>query len=108
MPDINDLPRNDHLSTIIESITVTAEAEIRNYIQGRKSDVQRGAETPELAAMLIEKYAAGFAAALRIAGIKNNIIGIADQACQTIDPQFKEHRQARWAARPAALTYHQA
>ena len=49
----------------------------------RQRDVQRGAETPELAGLIVDEYGRGLAKA--------------------IDPTVTENRQRRWAARPAGL-----
>jgi hypothetical protein len=40
-------------------------AQVRSYADGRESDVLRGAETPELAATLLDKFGWGMSGPLR-------------------------------------------
>jgi hypothetical protein len=79
--------------------------EIRTYAKGRESDVERGAETPELAALLTDKVAWGMHLAARALGFDTStLIAESDRLVAAIDPDFAAHREKRWAARPAALT----
>jgi hypothetical protein len=78
--------------------------ELKTYADGRKQDVKRGAETPELAALLVEKYAWGVASALKVLEFPaRNFIVEADRLVLEIDPKFMENKHRRWAARPAGL-----
>lgn len=43
--------------------------------------------------------------ALRIVGIDSSVRREGDRLCREIDPDFDAHRDARWAARPCALSY---
>lgn len=76
--------------------------------EGRKNDVKRGAETPRLAALMLQKYAKGltdavslFADSVRAA---DNIYKLADLLIAEIDPDWREHDKQRWNARPADLS----
>lgn len=78
--------------------------EIRDYARGRRHDVERGAETPELAALLISKYGQGMAKALEVLGLDVPVLQETGQRARELDPQFLEHQNERWAARPAGLS----
>jgi len=86
--------------------------ELQSYAGSRRNDVVRGAETPELAALIVEKYAVGGMAAIKAAVEAFNVPmsvfdeygRIADQICLEIDPKGAENRKARWAARPAGVS----
>jgi hypothetical protein len=80
--------------------------ELRSYAEGRKKDVDRGAETPALAALLVEKYAWGLATAVKLLEFPaQNITAEADKLVAEIDPYFSENKRKRWAGRPAGITY---
>jgi hypothetical protein len=80
--------------------------ELKSYAVGRKKDVARGAETPELAALLLDKYAWGVASALKLLEFPaRNFTAEADRLVLEIDPDFAENRKKRWAARPASLSF---
>lgn len=85
--------------------------DLREYAVGRKNDVARGAETPALAALLLEKYGYGLAKAaslLRDASdghIKPpDVIAEVDALVAEIDPDWKAHRHLRWESRPADIS----
>lgn len=77
------------------------------YAEGRRSDVARGAETKELAAVLLEKYGYGLADATAIF-IDNHasttVYHSVDRLVAEIDPAATENRKKRWNARPADLS----
>ena len=78
--------------------------EIRTYANGRMSDVERGAETPEFAALLTEKVGWGMNLAARALGFRvAAFVPEVDRLVARIDPEFAEHRRKRWAARPARV-----
>lgn len=83
--------------------------EIQEYANGQKSDIKRGAETPRLAALLLEKFVYGMAKGFKqfedgeTIAIANDLIVLGDKLCLEIDPDFKQNRKARWDARPADL-----
>ncbi len=85
--------------------------EIEEYANGRKSDIKRGAETPRLSVLMLEKFALGMAKGFQqvedgeTIAIANDIIALSDKLCLEIDPDFIQNRQARWGARPADLVF---
>lgn len=103
MKILKELPEGTIWPHLLEAIDRQARADIEGYAASRRNDVKRGAETAELAAVMVEKYGAGLAAALDIAGIDSTVQAVTDQLVRQIDPKFEEHRAARWAARPASL-----
>jgi hypothetical protein len=79
--------------------------EIRSYADGRKSDVARGAETPALAALLVEKYGEGMAKTLHLLGQDDgDLVRVIDELVREIDLQYPKHRQYRFQGRPVALS----
>ncbi len=84
-------------------------SQVNKYAQGRANDVARGAETPRLAVLMLQKYGRGLIEAV------SEIYGsprAADPISQTLDaeseksdPSWREHDKARWAARPADLAF---
>lgn len=82
--------------------------EIREYAAGRASDVVRGAETPYLAALLLQKYGLGVAKAVEVIfdspRVADPIMAVLDAETAKIDPEWREHDRERWAARPADVT----
>jgi hypothetical protein len=78
--------------------------ELRSYAASRSKDVTRGAETPELAALLVEKYGEGMARAARLLDLDDRELSAELQRLTLqIDPQLATNREKRWAARPAGL-----
>lgn len=79
--------------------------QVRDYAGGRANDVARGAETPRLAALLLQKYGRGVADA--VATIYDSpraadaIYQALDEETARIDPDWREHDRERWAGRPA-------
>lgn len=84
--------------------------QVRQYAAGRASDVARGAETPRLAALLLQKYGLGVVDA--VAAIYDTpraadpISKVVDEETAKIDPLWREHNRERWAARPADVVAH--
>jgi hypothetical protein len=105
MDVLKDLPPGTIWPHLLDAIEHQVLADLRSYAQSRKNDVARGAETPDLAALIVDKYCEGLAKALRIAGIDSTVRREGDRLCREIDPDFDAHRNARWAARPCALSY---
>lgn len=85
------------------------EREFLKYAESRKHDVERGAETPDLAAELVNKWTEGAQAALRTIEFPrayyDKLAELADRLVLEIDPNFKENRRRRFKARPASLAY---
>jgi hypothetical protein len=78
---------------------------IREYAAGRAKDVARGAETPWLAALLLQKYGHGLLQGARIAlGCSAFSATVLDEETAKIDPEWKEHTKQRWEARPAGIS----
>ena len=79
--------------------------EIQRYAGNRAQDVTRGAETPALAALMVEKLGEGLVKAgyllgvERADGLKHEI----DRLVREIDVQYPKHLQCRFEARPAGL-----
>jgi hypothetical protein len=81
-------------------------AEIEHYAIGRKSDVARGAETPALASLMVEKFGYGLVKAADLLGLADSSLLTAgvDRLVVEIDPQYRKHQQCRWDSRPAGLS----
>lgn len=83
-------------------------ADLHRYAAGRRKDIDRGAETRELAGLLVEKYGYGLARALEICGDVlgsqvQSLFAETDKVVLEIDPDAVRHRARRWDARPAGL-----
>lgn len=80
--------------------------EINEYAHGRKSDVARGAETPALASLMVEKYGYGLMKAAHLLGVADSELLTAevDRLVAEIDPEHRKHQQYRWESRPAGLS----
>jgi hypothetical protein len=79
---------------------------LAEYAKGRASDVARGAETPELAALLLQKYGYGLCDAFALCFPESQdrpSYGDVDAAVAVIDPEWQTSAKRRWAARPAGL-----
>jgi len=101
---LKDLPKDTIPSHLLQAVDQQVVAEVESYAASRRNDVARGAETAELAAVLVDKYGAGLAKALAITGIDSTVQAETDRLVRAIDPEFDAHRKARWAERPAGLT----
>ena len=82
--------------------------DLQQFARHRQRDVARGAETPELAALIVEQYAAGLARAAALTADlleipKPDLTPIADRLVTEVDPKAAQNRERRWAARPARL-----
>lgn len=96
------------LVTIDPSIAISLQqrllTELQSYAASRSKYVARGAETPELAALLVEKYGEGMARAARLLEFDDRELSAELQRLTLqIDPQLVANREKRWAARPARL-----
>lgn len=84
--------------------------QVKDYASGRAKDVARGAETPRLAALLVQKYGRGVIDA--VATIFDSpraadpISEIVDDETAKIDPLWRDHDKERWAGRPADVVAH--
>lgn len=93
----------------MEALQERVLAELRRYAANRLKDVARGAETRELAALLVEKYGYGLAKALSMACELSgerapDLAREIEAAVLEVDPQAVEHRRNRWDAAPAGLS----
>lgn len=79
--------------------------QVQEYAAGRATDVARGAETPHLAALLVQKYALGVTDAVGVvfqnSRAADRIQLLADEEVAKIDPLWREHARERWSGRPA-------
>jgi len=83
--------------------------EVRSAAEGRTSDVQRGAESPAVAAALFDKFGGGVCTAAHVLGLDIGALQReVDALARQIDPDFEANRKARWAARPAAFSFESA
>jgi hypothetical protein len=78
---------------------------IQRYAGNRLSDVARGAATPALAALMVEKFGEGIVKAAHLLGVEGSgdIEREIDRLVRKIDPQYPTHLQYRFEARPAGL-----
>lgn len=95
--------------SVLSALQERVVAELRNYAASRKNNVSHGMESPELAALLVEKYGEGLVKALHIA---ENLLDVpasrlqaeVDRLVLEIDPDAEENRKKRWASRPAGVS----
>ncbi|ECY2643958.1 hypothetical protein F6863_19465 [Salmonella enterica] len=77
----------------------------RDYARQRAKDVARGAETPRLAALLVQKYGKGVVDALAVVfdspRAADPVMTVVDEEVSRIDPLWREHDRERWDGRPA-------
>ncbi|KSQ21776.1 hypothetical protein APB26_32880 [Pseudomonas aeruginosa] len=73
------------------------------YAAGRRSDVGRGAESPHLAALMLQKYGYGLCDAAEAIEPGGSLVKYSDvdALVEEIDPNWRENAKKRWAARPA-------
>lgn len=72
---------------------------LRQYARARKNDCDKRLESPELSALLVEKYAWGMHEALTAIDFEANtspIISEADNLCLAIDPDHVRNRRLRY------------
>jgi hypothetical protein len=79
--------------------------ELEEYAQTRRNCVRDNQETPELAALLVEKYGYGLATAAKILELKQNLYVKIDELVEGIDQVAKATRKKRWDSRPAGLLF---
>lgn len=81
------------VTTILESRLLN---ELRNYAENQKRNVAQGAQTPEVAALLLEKYGYGLAKAIQLADLPQiNLIEYVHQLTLEIDPHFLDRNWQR-------------
>jgi len=87
-----------------DSIEQALRGEIRAEAESRRKAVERGAESPELAATLLDKFGWGLAKAANLIGVDVALQQELDELVCEIYPDFQQLNRRRWAARPAALS----
>lgn len=74
-------------------------AQVRSYAESRANDVARGAETPRLAALLLQHYGRGVidAAGVIFDSLRaaDPISAVLDEETAKIDPEWREHNRER-------------
>lgn len=95
-------------SHTIELMVFLVENELKTYAQHRANDVKRGAESPELAGLLVQKYGLGAVKTLEhvfhALDLPMPTISVSlDCLVESIDPEWRDHQKARWSARPAGV-----
>lgn len=65
---------------------------LKDFAGMREKAVAEGLESPELAALMIEKFAEG------VCSTGKDVIAEADGYCEQIDPKYRENRQLRYRA----------
>jgi hypothetical protein len=91
-------------STMTDDVRALIE-EIQRYAGNRAQDVTRGAETPALAALMVEKFGEGLVKAAYLLGVEraDELKHEIDRLVREIDVQYPKHLQCRFEARPAGL-----
>lgn len=102
---LKEVPQGTVWPHLLTAMKDSAEQEVRDYARGRAGDVERGAETPALAALQVANFAWGVSKAMAIVGVDADVVRIADELVREIDPEFEANRKARWAATPAGLSF---
>jgi hypothetical protein len=92
----------------LENLFQHAKADLESYARSRNDAVARGAETPSLAALLVQKYGYGLAKALKLAAELSDhpapeLTSEVDRQVEAIDPHWRTNFELRINARPAAL-----
>jgi hypothetical protein len=86
-----------------ENLIADLNREIRSYAESRRNCVARGAETPEFAALMVEKYGSGLLHGVRLV-LGRNIHGdVLDEEVANIDPDWRANRDARWKRGPVGV-----
>ena len=83
----------------MDSKTEIILAVLSRYAKGRRTDSDMGLESPELSALLLEKYAVGMVDVIRALGLDidvNDIASEADYLCHQIDPNVADNRKLRY------------
>ena len=100
---LKELPEGTVWPHLFEKWKHEIRYELKSYADCRIDEVKRGAETPEFAALLVEKFAAGMLKTALVVGIDNDFQKLADELVAEIDPDYLENKKARWNSRPAFI-----
>lgn len=104
--DLGDLPE-PLPEWLRDNIEQSLRDEIRAAADSRRKAVERGAELPELAATLLDKFGWGVAKATAIIGLNADLQPEIDALVRGICPDFEQLTRRRWEARPAGLSLEQ-
>lgn len=98
----------NHFTTRNQYLLEKCSRDLAEYAEGRQIEVNKGRETPELAALLVQKYGYGMLAVLnhlsevedgpRIGGDLN-----VDGAVASINPDWRESDKRRWESKTVGL-----
>ena len=82
--------------------------DLTEYAAGRKAEVEKGRETPEFAALLVQKYGYGMAKTLSLLTDVEEIPKIdkvlaVDEAVASINPDWQESDKKRWGCKTVGL-----
>lgn len=81
--------------------------QIRQHAKDRAKSVARGAETPHLAGLLLQKYGQGVIDTINAIysspRASDEIYKILDAETAKIDPEWKLHNKQRWSGHPADI-----
>lgn len=94
-----------HVTLDREAAIASTVERVREYARGRRADVERGLETPRLAALLVQKYGRGAVETVQTIFDNNRDADAVQRAVDAetarIDPSWREHDRERWTWRPA-------
>lgn len=80
-------------------------SKIKEYAHERMNNVERGTETPKLAALILQKYGSGMIDAVAIfydnPRTTDTIYKVLDEETSKIDEDWEKHNKERWDSRPA-------
>lgn len=81
--------------------------QIRQHAKDRAKSVTRGAETPHLAGLLLQKYGQGVIDTINelysTPRASDEIYKVLDEETAKIDPEWKIHNKQRWSGHPADI-----
>ncbi len=94
----------------IDNLYMQLKVDLENFTQSRKKDVARGAETAELAGVIVQTYGDGLEKALRLAANLGGhptpaLMDDVDRCVAEIDPSYETTFALRINARPTGLLF---
>lgn len=94
-----------------EHLLALCRREIAEYAAGRKAEVDKGRETPEFAALLVQKYGYGMIKTLELlarsedsANHDGDFARCVDNAVASINPDWAATDRQRWAAKQVGIS----
>ncbi|MNW32191.1 hypothetical protein D3C74_91290 [compost metagenome] len=92
-----------------ESVIDKLVQKVISYAKSKAQDVDRGKESPRLAALLLQKYGVGVVDAAAVIfdtpRAADPIYRVLDEETVKIDPLWREHNKERWQSSPADLFF---